>query len=91
LADWELVSRVNQVPLGILDSILESFNCAEVLFSLVVDSTEYVNELVSKTAGRVVVAGYVKLSDLPPEIHVNVVHLTFLASVLVVHARSSHD
>ena len=36
-------------------------------------------------------AGYVKLSDLPPEIHVNVVHLAFLASVLVVHARSSHD
>jgi len=39
----------------------------------------------------VVVAGYVELGDLPPEIHVNVVHLAFLASVLVVHARSSDD
>jgi len=51
LADWEFVSRIDQVPFGVLDTILESFNSAEVLFSLIVDSAEDIDELVSKTAG----------------------------------------
>jgi len=91
LTDGEFVCRINELPFGISLTILISFNGVQIFFSLVIDSTEDVDKLISETARRVVMTGHVQVTDFPPKIHVNVVDLALLPSVFMVHSRSGND
>lgn len=89
LAYGELVARVDDVPLTILNSDVKPLDGVQVLLGLVVNTAEHIHDLVCEAAGRVVMASNVEVSNFPPEVHINVVDLTLGSSIFMVHSRAS--